>query len=367
MKKIILILFWGFCSIIIHGQNKTINDSTTILNTKVNQIETLDNTYKVLYEETRTNNSELLKSFQWSVGSILLIIIAIFGGSIYFNFRFNKNELSNLLQQVDLKIKDIKSDLLKNQESEIEQLEIIFNKKYDTLSQDFKELQSTTIKEINEYKLKIEENLRSHQEFSTKETSKLSDDFAKKIESISNKYQNQLDTFNDNYKQQINTINQNINKQVDTINTSTEKQINSIAEIFNTKVEVINKDIVKINKSLDEKDKELSILSKKISEQISKLEKNSRRDIARTNALMWEYRKVYSNALRYHIEEISLMRDLNWSINDFYLKEVIENLSHINKLDDLEYNKVLYLIENLPPENIEQVRIIKDLLEQKRT
>lgn len=343
-----------------------IRKNVEIQNTTNQQIET----YKILYEEVKLNNTRLIESFQWSIGSILLIILAIFGGSIYFNFRYNKNELSNLLQKVDMKIQEIKTDLIKKQDDEIEKLELALNERSKKISDDFNTLQSNTlnrfIEEIKEFKVKTDNNLQKYHDQCSATTNKLNDDFSSRIENLSNKYQDQLDSFNENYKQQINTLNISINKQVDTINASTEKQINSLTEILNTKVEGLNKDFIKVNESLQEKDKKLNNLSSEITNQLDSLKKNYQRDVARTNALLWEHKGVPGNALRYHIEEITLMLDLKWNKIDFYLKEVIENLNKVVKIDDYDYNVIVQFVEKIPKEYIVEINNIKELTEQKR-
>ncbi|WP_296384556.1 hypothetical protein [Winogradskyella sp.] len=60
--------------------------------------------YKILYEQFQEETSGIQEIFQWSMGSIIVIILAIFGTNIFFNFRYNKKELENLIQQFDLKI-----------------------------------------------------------------------------------------------------------------------------------------------------------------------------------------------------------------------------------------------------------------------
>lgn len=334
------------------------------------ELKTENGTYKILYEDIKKNNQELTDSFQWSIGSILLIIIAIFGGSIYYNFRFNKNELSNLMQKVNLKIQEIKNDLLKEQENDIKRLESNINEKTKELSDSFKFLQDNTIQrllnEIKDFKSKIENNLNEQQERTVNKIEMLQSDFSKNIDELSKNYQNQLFSFNENYKQQINTLNINVNKQVDTVNENTNKLINSLTEVLNIKVQTINNDISKINDSLKDKDDKFKQLADSVNARQLEMEKNIKREVARTNALLWEHKGVFKNSIRYHIQEISLMFELGWKVVDFYYNEIIENLSNINGLNEYDYNLISKFTELIPSESFEFSIKIKELIDSKK-
>jgi len=216
MKKSITLIFL-FISISLFCQT---ND--TILNTenKGQNIEKLntDSIYEILYNQTEKENSRIQEIFLWSMGSIIIIIIAIFGSNIFFNFRFNKKELENLTQQIDLKIQKIT-------EESIESLKA---------SQ-------------NNYQEKIENNL--------KETEK--------------EFQNLLKSFNENYSQQINNLNGNTAKQIETLQDSFNKQLsltaqNTIENFISVKKE--------INQGIKSNNLEISKLENKIKRDLARVQ-----------------------------------------------------------------------------------------------
>jgi len=193
MKKNLTLIVL-FISISLFSQtNDTL--SQTNKNSKPIENENIESVYKILYEQTEKENSKIQEIFLWSMGSIIVIILAIFGSNIFFNFRFNKKELENLTQQIDLKIQTIR-------EKSIEML------KADQLS----------------YQEKIEKSL--------KET---------EIE-----FQNLLKSFNENYSQQIDNLNSNTVNQIETIQDSFNKQLLLSKQNTEDKILVIKKEIKQI-------------------------------------------------------------------------------------------------------------------------
>lgn len=57
--------------------------------------------------QLKAEKSDLISILQWSLGSILVIIVALFGSSYLFTFRLNKKELDNIEAGFALKIKEL--------------------------------------------------------------------------------------------------------------------------------------------------------------------------------------------------------------------------------------------------------------------
>ncbi|WP_296384557.1 hypothetical protein [Winogradskyella sp.] len=98
----------------------------------------------------------------------------------------------------------------------------------------------------------------------------------------------------------------------------------------------------------DFKQKELN-LKDLISEVQSDAEfsKNSiEMDIARVRAQMWDGQGIFKNSLRYRLYELDLLIKRNSPL-EFYLKDLIDNLSNIGEIDKIEYDRVDSILKKI--------------------
>lgn len=365
MKKSLLLLGFLFCLCILFAKTDTTNQ-IQLNKIKTEKVSNCSNSevYSILYEESKKSNTELLETFRWAIGSIIIILIAIFGSNIFFNFRFNKKELENLLQQIDLKIQGVRTSLLDEIEVENEKIKKEFETKSAKISEDFESLQKETIsgiiKENNNFKQKIE-NLFSAQ---TTKNEELINNFNLALgdtaKGLSNNYQNQLDTFNKNYSQQINSLNESFNLQIKTLLESHNQQF----KLYNEKTD---DKINSISKELESKESKLSNLIESSKQQLNYMEKRLKMDAARIKINHWDFREVYSNALTYRVEELLYAIEFKSDL-DFYLGQLIENLDKMKTISKWDYKKVNEMIKEI--DNIkydQQKETILDLINKKLT
>jgi hypothetical protein len=88
--------------------------------------------YKLLYENAKENNDAMITTIQWVIGVSIAFLLAILGSQIFFNWRINKKEIDYIKKDIDEKITELKSDLIKdvtslNKEQE-EKIEKLFEK-----------------------------------------------------------------------------------------------------------------------------------------------------------------------------------------------------------------------------------------------
>lgn len=173
---LILLLIWCcFSAYMLYTYNKTNINLNNILSDidfyKKNyfQINSYNEAeaYKQMYENLKYSNDKILDTIYWSLGGLTTAIIALFGANIFFNFRFNKSEIENIKNNLNLKVEEIKNNtsqyiqsninqLTDNSKNEITKLNQILEENHKnethTLTSDFEKKYILLQKEIDKFK-----------------------------------------------------------------------------------------------------------------------------------------------------------------------------------------------------------------------
>lgn len=82
--------------------------------------------YKLLYENAKDNNDQMITILEWVVGLSTSFLLALFLAQIFFNWRLNKKEIDYIKKDIDEKIGELKASLLKeiNDNLKISELKI---------------------------------------------------------------------------------------------------------------------------------------------------------------------------------------------------------------------------------------------------
>lgn len=252
--------------------------------------------------ELKEQKSEIVEILKWSIGSIIIIIIALFGSSFYFNFRLSKKELDNVNKGIELDIKNQKIEFEKFLNEKIIEFNDKNKENIDKINSSFNEL----VKEINS-------------------------SIKKDNSSLIDRFQNQLDEFNSNYRQQIKTIEKSFNSQIK----STQQLFENEKEVLFEKIESNSKKIESNNSNLQK--------------EINYTEKTIRASIQRNAGYYWETTGVLSNSLRSYMNECNIYLDLDkvsmveLSLNN--IKQIVEKLKSIDNYDKKELDT---LLERIP-------------------
>jgi hypothetical protein len=263
-----------------------------------------EKTEQLVHENQLLSNqkSEIVDVLKWSIGSILIIIIALLGSSVYFNFRLSRKEIDNINKGIELEIKNFKIDLEKNISEKIAEFEKSNNVSTENIRERFVILE----KELN---TKID-----------RDNTKLLDGF-----------QNQLDEFNSNYRQQVSTIEKSLSSQIMTNENLVEQLKNSLLEKINSNSEKIDNN------------------NKYVLELIEKVKKSITASIERNAGYMWEARNVLSNALNAYRRECEIHIELG---NDFMIGFSLGSMKDIakqmGKIESSNQKNIERLFDKLP-------------------
>jgi len=300
------------------SSNVSNGQSTDSVEINLNQNEKIEQLVKE--NQTLTSQkSEIVDILKWSIGSILIIIIALLTSSVYFNFRLSRKEIENINKGIELEIKNFKIDLEKSISQKIELFENSSKENTDNLKVNFTKLE----KELN---AKID-----------RDNTKLLDGF-----------QNQLDEFNINYRQQITTIEKSLTSQINTFENLIKQLKDNLLEKINTNSEEINKN------------------NKNVLDLIERVKKSITASIERNAGYMWEAKGVLSNALNSYRRECEIHIDLG---NDFMiglsldsLKKIAEQMGKVYSYDQKDLEK---LFDKLPSKYDETKEVLRKLFDKK--
>jgi len=341
MRNFLLILFFALSHTILFA-------SDSLVNMDVKEPLMINKTVQLQNEnlELKSQNTSLAELFKWSISSILLIIIALLGSSVYFNFRLSKKELENINKGLELDMRNLKIKLEKDISLKLELMENTYLKNaeenrnaFASLTKDinssFGTFQNKVENNITQKMLSIEELTRNYIENSKADFSFLVKELNTNIKNDSSKltdrFQKQLDEFNANYRQQITTI---------------EKSLNSQFSGLEKRLDQTNESLLEKIKSTEEKG--TSSHSALIND-LAYTKKIIQADIERNAGYMWEARGVFSNSLRCFIREceiyVELNRDAMISISLSNIKGIASKLKSIDKSDK---NSIERLFENVP-------------------
>jgi len=154
MKRILILCF--FLSLFFYDYSqkqqvkidsiKTVYVNVIPANTKEEDI------YKLLYENQKKASEDLRNTQQWAIGIVAVFIALILGSQIYFNWKINKQELTNINSELESKIKVLELHISSKREEDNTKLETTFEKLGIRLKTNIDE-KTSSFKEIMESKL----------------------------------------------------------------------------------------------------------------------------------------------------------------------------------------------------------------------
>lgn len=107
--------------------------------------------YKLLAEQSKSNNESFKSLMEWSLGLTFAFLLAIIGSQIFFNYRINKKEVDFIKKDLDEKLAQLKNSYSENIDYKFEKLE--------------KELKIELTKSSIEMKKNLSTNFKSHKEY----------------------------------------------------------------------------------------------------------------------------------------------------------------------------------------------------------
>ena len=161
MKYLVTIMFF---LMFLNGIEGQVIDTSKVNN--VDSISIVEKNYEninfeALYDSQKAFTSSILSTVYFALSSILIVILAIIGSNIYFNFKFNKKKYDELEKDlinnidikiidfeknVDIKIDKIKENIIKENNDSKKELIETYNERLDSYSTNLKE-QISTLKE----------------------------------------------------------------------------------------------------------------------------------------------------------------------------------------------------------------------------
>ncbi len=296
--------------------------------------------------ELREQNTEMAELFKWSISSILLIILALLGSSVFFNFRLSKKELENINKGLELDMRNLKIKLEKDISEKMSIMENAYVKNVEESKNSFLALekefnsnfgafQNKTEKNISQKMQSLEELTRNHIEKSKSEFDLLVKEINSNIKNDNSKlidrFQNQLDEFNTNYRQQITTIEKSLNSQF----TGLEKRL-----------EQTNENLLEKIKKTEEKG---ASNHDKITNELAYAKKIIQADIERNAGYMWEARGVFSNSFRSYVRECEIYTELNRdAMISLSLSSIKDMALKLKSIDESDRNSITHLFEKVP-------------------
>jgi hypothetical protein len=266
--------------------------------------------YKLLYETQKNYSSDIIATVYWALSSILVIILAIIGSNLFFNFKFNKKQYLELENELIQNINNIEKKLNEQINKQIE------NNK-------------------NELGTVFKENLIVSQNQQNLKTKELTDS-----------YKERLNSYSDNLKEQVLTLKDRIELfQKESL--ESDKNINST---LSKKIEDLNSDFKKItnglNKEIDDNSIDLQIATQGL------------------EADIWRFKKVYANALTCYVSQTKLAVEINrkWQLKHT-LRDIKEVLIKIDILDENDIREIEELYSIIPDEYKIQKSEIKKLVD----
>jgi len=173
------------CIILFMFSNNYVQDSLKNSDQKKDQVAQTQigqqDYYRILLEKTEQQNKAIMDTFYWSIGSILTILIAIIGTSLWYNYRYSNKEVENIIIAAERKVDDL----------EIRLKETIRND-FDKFSSELK----------NEIKQETENNLSLYKE-QLKNYNKAYDDRFSLINENLEGFKDMQKTVSNNLKQHI--------------------------------------------------------------------------------------------------------------------------------------------------------------------
>lgn len=120
---------------------------TELENSKLTYYSNIEiDTYKQMIENLKYSNDKILDTIYWALGSIAIVIFALLGTNLFFNFRINKEEIENIKKSFNLELEGVKNKYDKLIKSEIDDFAEESNNR---IKGDFKYLSDNLQNQIN--------------------------------------------------------------------------------------------------------------------------------------------------------------------------------------------------------------------------
>lgn len=355
MKKLSLaftiFLVTGMC----FGQNSSHKIDTTISTISDSRINTVVD-YQLLYENQKEYTSDIITTVYWALSSIMLIILAIIGSNIFFNFRFNQKLFKELEDKLRNDFSQVGNDLIKISADQIT---------------NYKEKSSN---DILEYKQEIIKLLQSS-------SKQLDDKYEDKIDNLTKGLNKHLESSKMVYVENLNQLTQDYNERLSTASKNITKQMEATQKLLDERNSNLNNSIKKINNKLEnlnnnlEKYKndsvgfvksEITNLKHDVLESIKYEDNIIKMGLYQISSEVWILRKVFAIALRYNISEANIKIELGWLNNLGYsLDGILDVLTKMNvPIGQNEIDDIIVILDKAPDETIETKQKIMDTLKK---
>ena len=114
--------------------------------------------YKLLYNQTQSNNEQYISLIQWTLGISFVFLLAIIGSQIFFNYRINKKEIDYIKKDIDEKISELKNDLSESLDEKFNilksELKVDLTKSESEITKNI-ETKFSSFKEVSKIKMEV--------------------------------------------------------------------------------------------------------------------------------------------------------------------------------------------------------------------
>lgn len=313
MKRVLLTILLAFFVIgIDNAMPDTLKLGTTI--DTIGKLKTItsypgSSDLQYLIEIQNEHNNAIISTVYWALSSILIVILAIVGSNIYFNFRFNRKQYEDLIEEQTDKINELERKLIES---------------------------------INSKALKIETEYKDSSEKFQSEIKAFQDE---RFKETLGEFKNRLESFSQNLKEQI----QAQKERIDNNYKSTEERQNNISNLIVENDEKYKTRFHEVNETIKlTVNYEVNRLSIKIED---------------LQADFWKNKQLYSNALGCYIRQANSIIEIKWFWHlKFTLKDIIEIINMEKTIDKYYLPKLEELLLKIPEEYSADKSILTGLI-----
>ncbi len=137
-------------------QNTIQND--TIVKKIPNNIDDKGKLYKLLYENSKSNNKSMISIIKWSIGLVATFILALLGSQIFFNYKISKDDVRSIKSDIDKKILHLKIEVIKEVKKSTDKGDEERNKLIDSKMDSYKTSVKYTELQLDNLAINIEQS-----------------------------------------------------------------------------------------------------------------------------------------------------------------------------------------------------------------
>ncbi len=137
-------------------QNTIQND--TIVKKIPNNIDDKGKLYKLLYENSKSNNKSMISIIQWSIGLVATFILFLLGSQIFFNYKISKDEVNSIQSDIDEKILHLKLEVIEEVKKSTDKGDEERNKLIDSKMDSYKTSVKYTELQLDNLAINIEQS-----------------------------------------------------------------------------------------------------------------------------------------------------------------------------------------------------------------